>query len=628
MKHLFTCLLLIFSMATLLAQHDCFTPDDGEPIPIELMSPVPDGVTPAFTVQYVVDYSIIDAIGLQDAQALAESEIEKSRIINENAGFCRKDTIIYMTTPQIYSSGSSLSFRLLNFRLHRPPSTRDIDHLLVWQGGGGLASGFGLLGTVNNACVSGLYNNTHPFPTYSWNPMVITHEEWHIVASRHTHACVWNGNNTAIDGCAGFTEGGCPLPGPPISGSGQIMSYCHLVGGVSIDFTEPVTEQVYTVLANALIAHGTQCEDNPPPPPADCDEVVITVYPDVHTHEPTYFILNQETGDTVTTGGPWGKDEAFGHQRDTVCLPLGCYEFQIHDPDGLTGQPCGDGWYNVEGPNGVMKSGAAFSGIETYTFCFPDQEPSDCVNPGWDNLRSYANQDAGGTMTITGNELFAAGNTWKFKEFIYTSTPNTVVSGEFMPNKQGQIIALAMTQDTAYLQPQFTYRLHGTQHWGVDAFADNSLQLGEWHPFEMQIGQYLEQEDLLGQTLYFVYINDDDDGLRNAETYWRNIEVCEDYGPETENREPLRYSIGEGDEPGITGLYPAYRWNQMQLSPYPNPVSDVLSLPEYGDYELIDVHGRTVAKGCNDHIDVSGLPAGIYHLKAFGATVRIAVKQV
>ena len=33
---------------------------------------------------------------------------------------------------------------------------------------------------------------------------------YHTFGSRHTHACVWNGNNTAIDGCSGSTEGLLP----------------------------------------------------------------------------------------------------------------------------------------------------------------------------------------------------------------------------------------------------------------------------------------------------------------------------------------------------------------------------------------------------------------------------------
>ena len=51
-------------------------------------------------------------------------------------------------------------------------------------------------------------------PTYSWTVMVFTHEMGHLMGSRHTHACVWNGNNTQIDGC--YTpEGTCPRVGYP-----------------------------------------------------------------------------------------------------------------------------------------------------------------------------------------------------------------------------------------------------------------------------------------------------------------------------------------------------------------------------------------------------------------------------
>ena len=47
------------------------------------------------------------------------------------------------------------------------------------------------------------------------------------MGSSHTHACVWNGDNTAIDGCAA-TEGSCARGGIPPSNGGTIMSYCDL----------------------------------------------------------------------------------------------------------------------------------------------------------------------------------------------------------------------------------------------------------------------------------------------------------------------------------------------------------------------------------------------------------------
>jgi hypothetical protein len=75
-------------------------------------------------------------------------------------------------------------------------------------------------------------NSFSLFPTYSWSTMVITHETGHNLASPHTQSCTWPGG--AIDNCY-TTEGGC-TPGPATVNGGTMMSYCHLVSGVGINF--------------------------------------------------------------------------------------------------------------------------------------------------------------------------------------------------------------------------------------------------------------------------------------------------------------------------------------------------------------------------------------------------------
>lgn len=76
------------------------------------------------------------------------------------------------------------------------------------------------------------------FPTYTWNVEVMTHEMGHNLGSPHTHNCsAWTGG--PIDWCAptynsAYIEGTCTTG--PLPTSGTIMSYCHLLSTVGIDF--------------------------------------------------------------------------------------------------------------------------------------------------------------------------------------------------------------------------------------------------------------------------------------------------------------------------------------------------------------------------------------------------------
>ncbi|MGA9213010.1 M12 family metallo-peptidase [Kaistella sp.] len=92
-------------------------------------------------------------------------------------------------------------------------------------------------------------------PTYSWNIEAMTHEIGHNLGSPHTHACFWNGDNTAIDGCgpASGNNEGCNGPLPTGAG-GTIMSYCHLVSSVGINFANGFGEQPGALIRNTINA--------------------------------------------------------------------------------------------------------------------------------------------------------------------------------------------------------------------------------------------------------------------------------------------------------------------------------------------------------------------------------------
>lgn len=178
------------------------------------------------------------------------------------------------TTNDPYTATNTSSL-LSQFQSNISSFNGDLGQLLTYRSvGGGIAAGFAGLCNTNvdeKLSVSGsLTSLVTEVPTYSWNVMVITHEFGHLFGSRHTHACVWNGNNTAIDGCAGYVEGSCSLPSYP-SGGGTMMSYCHLSGRPGINFnlgfgTQP-GNLIRSRVANALCLNNC------------CVEEVMIVFP-------------------------------------------------------------------------------------------------------------------------------------------------------------------------------------------------------------------------------------------------------------------------------------------------------------------------------------------------------------
>ncbi len=157
-------------------------------------------------------------------------------VLYQNESITTETSEIFVwDTPDSYATSSSVD-ALIDFRNTRTTFNGDLAHL-VSRGapaGGGVAW-VDALCTSYNYAYSYVNSTYQVFPTYSWSVEVFTHEMGHNLGSPHTHACAWNGNNTAIDGCgpaAGYNEG-CNAPVPA---EGTIMSYCHLVGGVGINF--------------------------------------------------------------------------------------------------------------------------------------------------------------------------------------------------------------------------------------------------------------------------------------------------------------------------------------------------------------------------------------------------------
>ena len=265
---------VLYREADLLRRPDpvCSTLDAGEAYrPSDL---VPSGDRTIRCVRYYweVNYNVF-----QDKGTVAATTTYITGLFNQSAILFANDGVNVVLSelfvwdvPSPYTGPSSGNF-LTQFGVTRTSFNGDLAHLVGYGGGGGVAwlNVLCSSSTSLRMAFSGIFSSFSNVPAYSWSTMVVTHEAGHNLGSGHTHACVWNGNGTAIDGCgpvAGYTEGTCPqAPVPTSAVGGTIMSYCHLVSA-GINLANGFGPQPAALIVNRVNAAsclgicGTTCD--------------------------------------------------------------------------------------------------------------------------------------------------------------------------------------------------------------------------------------------------------------------------------------------------------------------------------------------------------------------------------
>ncbi|TXB61686.1 M12 family metallo-peptidase [Phaeodactylibacter luteus] len=153
-------------------------------------------------------------------------------------------------------------------------------------GGGGIAYFDGL-------CTEDSYALTRaggdapilPWTSYSRFVKVLTHEIGHNLDSRHTHACVWNGDNTQIDDYGNASpggaevddaEGGACFSDPAILDvTPTIMSYFDSFGHGEFVMTNGMGTQPGNVMRNYIDNASCLDDGSNVPPVAICQDVTV-----------------------------------------------------------------------------------------------------------------------------------------------------------------------------------------------------------------------------------------------------------------------------------------------------------------------------------------------------------------
>ena len=238
----------------------CSTPDDGVGYTDDQLKAHGSAKTvKCVNLYWEVNYDVFQNKGsVTNTANYVTGIFNQSSTIYNNDGISVLLSQVYVWDVASPYTATSTSSLLGQFQSYRNSFNGNLGNLLGYAGGGGIAAGFaGLCNSNldNSQCYSGIQSTYSTVPTYSWTVMVVTHEQGHLLGSRHTHACVWNGNNTVIDGCgqqAGYSEGTCATGAIPSTG-GTIMSYCHL-NAVGINFNNGFGTQPKNVIVNGINA--------------------------------------------------------------------------------------------------------------------------------------------------------------------------------------------------------------------------------------------------------------------------------------------------------------------------------------------------------------------------------------
>jgi hypothetical protein len=302
------------------AEFSCDVRDQGELLPASILQKPQDAQASAAAANCVRLYLEANYDLFLNKGTVANTTSYITGMFNQSAAIFSNDgvsvsisEIFVWTTPSPYDGADSDDV-LDQFRNTRTSFNGDLAHLLT------LNRNFGGIAYVLNAicsksvayAVSDIDPSYSTVPTYSWTVSVFTHEVGHNLGSPHTHACRWNGNNTAIDGCAP-TEGGCPNPGLP-SGGGTIMSYCDNTS-VGLNFLNGFGPQPRNLIVNRYNA-------------ATC----LSACGGGQTNYTVTLGASPSGGGTVSGGGTFAP----GSVRTVVATPNSSYTFVSWTEGGTT----------------------------------------------------------------------------------------------------------------------------------------------------------------------------------------------------------------------------------------------------------------------------------------------------
>ena len=240
----------------------------------------------------------------------------------------------------------------------------------------------------------------------------------------------------------------------------------------------------------------------------------------------------------------------------------------------------------------------------------------DAINFNDYTLNSFSSQDANGANSISngGASLTLTNNTWKYIDFPYTVTANTVIELEFSSTSEGEIHGIGFENDNS-LTSGFYFKFYGTQNYGITNFDNYTSGV---RTYVIPVG-----DSYTGAMDRLVFINDNDAGSGNNSTF-ANVKIYETSC--TTSKTPIVF----GDRVDVMGNE---NEEAFQLRMYPNPVKSILRVEAIGidesTYRIVNMLGQTVMRGTNmSNINVGNLNNGVYFIEVSTESEKVSKKFI
>ncbi len=346
---------------------------------------------------------VIDKGGLSPAANYVTALFNQVALLyaNENISIQLSEVLLW-TAPSPFNQ-NTLGEVFDKFKSTRTYFNGDLGLLMSYRFSAGYAQLDGLCRPEQKYSTGyvGIFSTYQNVPVYSWSVEVLAHELGHLFNSRHTHACAWNGNQTAIDGCY-TVEGNCNNINTLPENGGTIMSYCHLTDA-GINFAEGFGIQPGNVMRYA-VAQST-CTQSCNNQPCTMNDLNLTIRTDSHPNETKWHIEDAQ-GNILVSGGPYIL--ASHTYNFHYCVPDGCYRLIM--TDSYNTKPGGtfiakDSKIIVDGNDGVNPATNSFFKILTSNI-YTDHLNITMLDPG---LFVYLSdndipQNLNGTLTFGGGD--------------------------------------------------------------------------------------------------------------------------------------------------------------------------------------------------------------------------------